>query len=169
VKKDDRQKFLEVVIGMAELKGKVYSGPALELYWNSMQDWGIEDFVAAAALLIRRCEFMPTPKDFEDLRRAGRATAAEAWAAVLQSVRSGDYRAGLSVPDHRVTAAVAAIGGWRSIAMSEESKLHFMEHRFTEVYEQQQDVSEVRCAVPQIADFSAKLLAFKVPRDAGSH
>ena len=66
----DRKAFLEVVVGFAELKGKQLSAPALELYWNAMQGWTIEDFRKAAAHLLQTCEFMPTPKDFNDLKKA---------------------------------------------------------------------------------------------------
>ena len=86
---DDRRPCLEIVIGFAELKGKKLSTPALELYWTAMQAWDLQDFRAAANHLLKTCEFMPTPKDFEDLRKAGRMKAGEAWAFVLDRVRKG--------------------------------------------------------------------------------
>src|SRR5688572_11767252 len=99
----------------------------MELFWNAMQAWSIEDFSAAANELIRKCEFMPTPKDFEDLRKAGRKTPGEAWAEVLAYVRGGAYhqwdcgRPTFNVDHPRMTdelilAAVRAIGGFDVIA-----------------------------------------------------
>ena len=72
----DRKAFCEIVLGFAELKGKQLSAAAIELYWRSMQHWPLEDFRAAAQQLLRTCEFMPTPKDFEDLRRASKPLTA---------------------------------------------------------------------------------------------
>ena len=73
----DRQAFIEVVIGFAELKGKQLSAPALELYWEALKDWPLDEFKVAAAHLLKTSEFMPTPNSFEEIRKAGRPTAAE--------------------------------------------------------------------------------------------
>lgn len=158
MKPTDRKAFLEVVVGFAELKGKQLSAPALELYWRSLQHWPLEDFRAAAEQLLRTCEFMPLPKDFEDLRKAGRPTVGEAWTSVLAWVRSGNYR-GLPClngddrmpPDALAARAVRAIGGYEAIAMSPTDKTQFLERRFAEHYEAMQDADEVREELPQIA------------------
>lgn len=138
---EDRKPFLEVVIGFAELKGKQLSAPGLELYWNAMQDWTIEEFRQAANVLIRTCEFMPTPKEFNDLRKAALPTKGEAWAAVLQHLRGGYRNGGLS-PE--IDAAVRAIGGYRNLAMLPADKLAWQEKRFCEHYGEAADVAGKR-------------------------
>jgi hypothetical protein len=147
VKTEDRQKFLEIVVGFAELKGKQLSAPALELFWNAMQPWSIEDFTAAANQLIRTCGFMPTPKDFEDLRKAGRMTAGEAWALVRDAARCG----GECPDDPDIYAAVRALGGIRTIGMMHTDQMPFLERRFAEHYEAISERQDVRESVPQIA------------------
>lgn len=148
----DRTAFLEVVIGFAELKGKALSAPALELYWNAMQAWTIEDFRAAAQHLVRTCEFMPTPKDFEDLKRAGQPTPAEAWekarAACQWTVNGYVEKPGT---DPLVSKALRSIGGANALAMCDEDKLHFLERRFAQVYESLADSNAIREALPLIA------------------
>lgn len=144
----DKRDFSEIVMGFAELKGKQLSKPALALFWNSLQHWNIEDFRQAANQLIRSCEFMPTPKDFEDLRKAGRATAGEAWAEIRAMARQS-YTA---VPKDPVTArALQALGGLRAVAMCDSDKVHFLERRFAEHFESISDAEDVRAAVPEIA------------------
>jgi hypothetical protein len=155
VKPDDRKLFLEIVIGLAELKGKQLSAPGLELYWRSMQHWDMRDFRAAAEQLVRSCEFMPTPKDFEDLRRAQRMTAGEAWAEVLEIARSGDYQHGHRSGDAHIEAAVRAVGGYHAIAMSRTDQTPHLERRFAEHYEAIGDREEVREAKRLVA--SARL------------
>ena len=165
---DDRKKFIEIVIGFAELKGKQLSAPALELYWRSLQHWGMDDFRAAAEQLLRTCEFMPLPKDFENLRKAGRLTAGEAWARVLEFSRKGFsqwHGGGItrnnSVPspdDRLIERAVNAIGGYDAIAMSPIDKTVFLEKRFCEHYATLQDADEVREAVPEIAYMGRRTL-----------
>lgn len=154
----DRTAFLETVVGFAELKGKQLSAPALELYWRSLQHWLLADFRAAAEQLLRTCEFMPLPKDFEDLRKAGRPTAGEAWAAVLKFVRTSyspnfPVRAPAHGPlaDPLVQRAVNAVGGFRAVAMSDCAATQFLERRFCEHFETMEDSDDIRESLPQIA------------------
>jgi hypothetical protein len=166
----DRKQFAEVVLGFAELKGKQLSAPAIELYWRSMQHWSLEDFLAAAEQLIRSSEFMPTPKDFEDLRKAGRRTAGEAWTIVLDYARHNYSRWDSGLPclnsnaapepdDELLMRAVRAIGGFKAVACSPVDKTPFLERRFCEHYEAMRDADDVREAVPQIAYSKPKTLS----------
>jgi hypothetical protein len=164
----DRKKFLEVVVGFAELKGKQLSAPALELYWRSLQHWALADFLAAAEQLIRTCEFMPLPKDFEDLRKAGRLTSGEAWAKAVAACGTSHsaigYTNGGSCGDRFVDRVVRAIGGYKAIAMCDSEKLHFLERRFADHFESMRDADDVREDVPQIA--FARGVALNGPRSA---
>lgn len=166
----DRKQFIEIVMGFAELKGKQLSAPALELYWRSLRHWSLEDFQQAAEHLIRTCEFMPMPKDFEDLRKAGRPTAGEAWARAVASCGSchsaRGYTSGGSCGDQFIDRVVRAIGGYRVIAMCDSEKLHFLERRFSEHFETMQDATDVRESVPQIA--YTPRAAIDGPRHIGS-
>ena len=144
----DRRQFAAILTGFAELKGRHLSSAALDLFWHAMQDWSIEDFTRAANRLIRSCEYLPTPKDFEDLRNAGRQTTGEAWAQVLQHLKGG-YRTGGLSPE--LDRAVAALGGYRALAMMPSDQLHWQEKRFAEHFEDLRDAEDTRKAIPQIA------------------
>ncbi len=156
---DDRKAFLEIVIGFAELRGKQLSAAGLELFWNAMQHWSIQDFRAAANHLVRTCQFMPTPKDFEDLRRAQRPAPEEAWEIARQSLQwtpTGYIeRPGI---DPTIARALRSIGGANTVAMCDADKLHFLERRFCQVYESLSDSNEVHAALPQIAGSPAREL-----------
>ena len=143
---NDRPAFLEIVIGFAELTGKQLSAPALELYWNAMQSWTVEDFRRAANTLVQTAEFMPTPKDFNDLRKAALPTAGEAWAAVLTHLR-GAYRSGGLSPT--IDRAAEACGGYRALAMMDANQLPWQERRFSEHYADLEDRAEARAALPR--------------------
>lgn len=157
----DRVQFMKVMNGMAIMKKTVLSADALDLWWMCMAGWAVEDFTKAAAHLLSKCEFMPTPKDFEDLRKAGRPTAGEAWARVLDAVRKGSWRwdsgprelnKQFKPPEDEITtSAVAALGGYQAIAMHEEKSVHFLERRFAEHYDAIRERQEIREALPQIA------------------
>lgn len=163
MKPADRPKFLEIVIGFAELKGKALSAPALELYWRSMRCWSLEEFHAAAEQLIRSSEFMPMPKDFEDLRKAGRMTAGEAFAAAMVVARECSRNRASTSGDPRIDAAAAACGGYFAMGQQETEKLGFLENRFTEHFESINDAEDVREAVPQLAGPSRARLSAPQP------
>lgn len=146
----DRKKFLETLNGLAAIKpGKELTPPALELCWASMREWPIAEFVAAAEHLARSIEFMPSPFHFEQLRKAGKPTADEAWRLALS--RCKDWRTPRE-PQDSVDHAVAAIGGYRGIALADiETALPHVQRRFLEAYEKIAAASEVRAALPTIA------------------
>lgn len=147
----DRKKFLDVVVGFAELKGKQLSAPALELYWRSLQHWSLEDFLAAAEQLVRTSEFMPSPKNFEDLRKASRPTSGEAWILACETARDWrELRQNVSSGDPFVDRVARAVGGYRAIAMHDSDKLHFLEKRFAEHFETMQEAGDTRDALPDL-------------------
>ncbi len=149
----DYPRFQAVMTGMAELYQRELSGPLLDAYWLALSSWGLSEFEAAAAELMKTCEFMPKPVAFNTLRKAGRATAGEAWAEVLECARRG-----LELPDDPLLRrAVHAIGGIRAVAMSDVDKTHFLEKRFCEHFESIQDAEDIREAVPQIAYSSKRI------------
>lgn len=148
----DREAFLEIVVGFAELKGKSLSAPALELYWNSMQHWSLAEFKTAANQLLRTCAFMPVPKDFEDLRKAGRETAGEIFAGLRQWLQYSPtgYTLQASTP-RAIASALGAIGGPHAYAMARADQMQFLERRFCEHYDDISGAEETRQAVPQLA------------------
>jgi hypothetical protein len=156
----DKSKFIKQLVGLAAIKpGKDLTPEAYEIWWQAMQSWSMEDFTAAAAQLARSVEFMPSPYHFEQLRKAGRPTAGEAWASVLRYVRSDYSPSGLSIVNggdtkpksELIDRAVAALGGYRTIALSSTENTQFLERRFCEHYATIEDATDVRKAVPQIA------------------
>lgn len=152
----DFDHFAAVVGGFAELKGRVLSADAVRLYWAAMRDrWELDDFKAAAEQLLRTCTFMPTPKDFEDLRKAGRMTAAEAWVLALRSapsVVSCGHVTDLGTSGNAlVDVAARAVGGYGKLYLAERDELPFLERRFCEHYETLEDAEDTREAVPQLS------------------
>lgn len=146
----DRKKFVETLNGLAAVKpGKELTDAALEIWWSSMKGWSIEEFVAAASHLASSVEFMPSPFNFEQLRKAAKPTDGEAWAEALKRCKA--WRTGQAWDDV-IERAVMAIGGYRSIAMADvETALPHIERRFKEAYAELEDVETVRQALPHIA------------------
>lgn len=140
----DRPEFLRTVNGLAAIKGKELTSEALSLWWSAMAAWSIEDFKAAASHLVTECQFMPTPYDFAQLRKAGELTAGEAWERVLSGAKLD--------PNSRVARAARIVGGQVAIRHADiERDLPFVQKRFLEAYGDLTDVDGAREALPQIA------------------
>ena len=153
---EDCKAFTEIVVGFAELKGRELSAATIELYWRSMQSWSIEEFRTAAEVLLTRCDWMPAPKDFEDLRRtATERDGVEAWEIARRAARSaialGRVREDVTCGDALVDRAVATIGGYGAIALCETAWLHALERRFLQAYVEVREVAEIRAALPHFA------------------
>ncbi len=151
----DRAEFLKVLNGLAAIKpGAKLIPEALDMWWLAMESWTIDDFKQAATHLARSIEFMPSPFHFEQLRKAGRPLAGEAWARVLEYVRkdwSPNLGSRASVGDPAIDRAVHAVGGYEAIAHSNIESTPFLERRFAEHFETIQGAADTREAVPQIA------------------
>lgn len=151
----DYDAFAAIIVGFAELKGRALSSAAIRLYWGAMHHWDLEDFRNAAEHLLSTSEFMPTPKQFEDLRKAGRPTAGEAWDRAVKACGSaidcGRVTRRGTCGDPLIDAAVRAMGGYGAIAMCETEKLPFLERRFAEHYVEIQGSETARTEVPALA------------------
>ncbi|MDB6102556.1 MAG: hypothetical protein JWO52_2555 [Gammaproteobacteria bacterium] len=151
--------FTKQLLGLAAMKpGAKLTPEAIEIWWQSMRhDWELEDFKAAAAHLSRAMEFMPNPYHFDQLRKAARPTAAEAWIQARAAAGSCyvggpiGFGSGGTCGNPFIDRVVQSIGGYRTIALHDTDKLHYLERRFTENYKSLQNAEDVRQAVPQIS------------------
>jgi len=148
----DKPDFLKVMNGMAAMRKATLIPEVLDLWWACMADWKLEDFKAAAIQVLKTQTFMPSPKDFEDLRKAGRETAGEVFAGIGRYIEYSPYghtiKAGTPRP---IAAAIRAMGGADAYAMCEVEKLPFLEKRFCQHYEEIIEHEDTRQSVPQIA------------------
>jgi len=146
----DRPEFVRVLNGLAAIKRVDLTKDTYELWWQSMKDWSIDDFRDAAGYLLLNCKFMPTPFDFEQLRKKGEVSAHEAWAIALQHA-DGAWRNGV-LGDALTDRVIAMLGGYRLIALTNSDKLGFLERRFMDAYNDLLDTSVVREALPDLTE-----------------
>lgn len=148
----DGDKFRNIISGMSRMYGSAPDKMVLDAYWIALSDWSFEDFQSAAQRLMKTSKFMPRPADWEDLRKAGRMTAGEAFAKALEWARTGVYRHPALTPEAiLIDRVVQAMGGWIALCGSDPEKIHFTEKRFAEHYETIEDATDTREALPQIA------------------
>jgi len=149
---ENREEFVRVLAGIAEIKSKEMTTEAFEIWWNLMQGWEISDFKKAAGYLLKNCQFMPQPFDFEQLRKKGAKSAREAWGLALAHAE-GPWRQGV-LGDTLIDQVVAILGGYRMIALTNSDRLGFLERRFIDAYGDFQDSDDVREALPNLSERS---------------
>ena len=145
-----RPEFVRVLNGLAEIKNADLTKDSYELWWQSMKNWSIDDFRDAAGYLLLNCKFMPTPYDFEQLRKKGEVSAHEAWSMALHHA-DGAWRHGV-LGDALTDRVIAALGGYSVIALTHKDKLGFLERRFLDAYKDILDTSVVRKALPDLTE-----------------
>ncbi len=147
---NDRPEFVQVLNGLAAIRRVDLTKEAYELWWQSMKDWPLDDFKDAAGYLLLNCQFMPTPYDFEQLRKKDEPSAHEAWANAMQHAE-GPWRQGV-LGDVLTDQVVAMVGGYRLLALTNTDKVGFLERRFIDSYKDFQDTNGVREALPNLTE-----------------
>lgn len=145
----DKPAFVATLNGLAAMKpGAKLTPEALDLWWLTLIDWSIEDFTAAARHLAGEVEFFPNPYHFIQLRKtANESSAGEAWAKVLEAVRTMNPREGAKV-DPKIDAVVRQMGGYQHLACMTSEEMPWRMKRFTELWADVSDVEEAQLALP---------------------
>jgi len=145
----ERADFLRVLNGLAAIKRVALTAEAIDLWWATMRGWSLADFKAGAEQLLRSCQFMPTPYDFAQLRKASAMTAGEAWEQAIAAC--GGWRNGTAAVDPLTDRVVRMVGGYERLAMEPLDTQHFTRNKFIELYDELAETETTRKAVPQIA------------------
>lgn len=146
----DREEFVRVLNGLAAIKRVDLTKEAIELWWQSLKDWPVDDFRDAAGYLLKNCQFMPAPYDFEQLRKGSEISSCEAWSLAIEHTK-GPWRQRV-LGEARIDRAVESLGGYSSIALSNIDKLGFLERRFRDVYDDFLSKDTIRQSLPDMTD-----------------
>ena len=157
----EKLEFVAILNGLAAIKPNAkLTKEAYEIWWNAMQGWSIEDFRAGASHLAMSVQFMPSPYDFNQLRKAGEPTAGEAWVQVLS---------GADLEPGSVTEKAArVVGGQYAVRHADiERELPHVQRRFMESYEAIKDAEGTRQSVPAICHQDARSTLDRITRGTG--
>jgi len=155
VNENDFESFVEILVGLAEIRGRELSKPAIKIFFRAMQHWEIGLFRQVAEHLLRTTDRFPQPSDFENLRSAWLNTTAEAWSRALafsKTCYAPNGHVERAIGDYVIDTAVRCIGGYAAIASCRTDQLHWLEKRFAERLVELQDVVSTRVALPVVAE-----------------
>jgi len=61
----EKPEFFEILAGLSEIFDKVLSKPTLEIYWNALKEYTIDDFKKATNNIVRTYKYASFPKPAE--------------------------------------------------------------------------------------------------------
>lgn len=147
---EDREEFVRILTGLADVKRVNLTAEAFEIWWLAMQDWSIDDFRQAAGYVAKHAPWLD-PHEFEKVRKRAAPSEHEAWIVAVEHA-SGAWRHSSTCGDLQIDAVVQSIGGYHTLAMCDGDKLGFLERRFLETYRDFADGQAVRQALPNLSE-----------------
>lgn len=136
----DKGHFQSIMIGAGELYSKEITKPLLQIYFQALQSYTIEQVSSAfTAHMVdtKHGSFMPKPADLVRLIDKDKPNPEDkariSWLAVRNSF-SGYYPNGFKLEDAIAAAALQSIGGRNTVGMCDNSKIGFLEKQFIDAY-----------------------------------
>jgi hypothetical protein len=134
MKIEDKNRFLEMMIGTGEMYGKKVSKELLKMYFDALTDYTIDEVYQSFnkhAVDPVHGTFFPKPADIvrHIANTAPRALDSDelaelAWSSIIEQIgRVGPYGS-LVLEDKLAIAAVKGMGGWQVLANSTYDQLH---------------------------------------------
>lgn len=135
---EDYKKFVNCLIGCAEICDKQLSEQAILIYWNSLKHLEI---VVVANAFNRHVvnpdngQFMPKPADIIKLCGGSNLDSAMlAWSVVLDSIKSVGRYESVVFGDAATMSVIREMGGWISLCKIENKELPFKANEFQARY-----------------------------------
>jgi len=131
----DKKRFVELMVGTAELYGKAMSDALLQIYWNALAQYEIQDVEQALsrhALNPDGGQFMPKPADIvRYVDGGGSGKSAMAWTKVVKAIREIGGWKSVVFDEPAIQAVIADMGGWTQLCdVLQDPKAHNSNHPF---------------------------------------
>ena len=128
---DDEKEFARVLIATAELYGKKITEPAIELYWNSVNDFTIEQFKYGLKNCCTTSKFFPVPAAVREWLESGvDEAAAFSFDKLVSGIRSAGGNASVVFDDAIIHVVVEHLGGWIECCKWLESEMPFRQQDY---------------------------------------
>ena len=145
---EDRQEFVRILTGLADVKRIDLTAETFEIWWLAMQDWSIDDFRQVAGHVVKVSPWLD-PHEFEKVRKLSQPSEYEAWKKAI-GFAAGGWRHSSTCGDPLIDSVVECIGGYQTLALTDCDKLGFYERRFLEAYRDFSDSHAARQALPNL-------------------
>jgi len=131
--KHDKPKFIKRLLALGEIWGKELSKVVMDIYWETLENYDIEDVKAAFNHIGKTSRFFPKPADFiEAIDGDAESRASLAWASLVDAIEIHGHGKSVRFDDPAIMSVVAAMGGW--IELCQRPDLKFRQREFSNLY-----------------------------------
>jgi len=137
----DKKEFAVLFYGTGELYDKSVTKNLLQLYFNALQNYSIEEItagVSAHALDPKHGTFFPKPADIVRHLQTGNLSTGEkaelAWAQITGKIRSSGVYGKLDIDDKQALAALRSFISWKELCMMDVTKMTWAKKEFMSMY-----------------------------------
>lgn len=134
----DKNKFIELMVGLSQMYDKSLSPFALDLYYDLLKDYDYVKIEYAVKQVVKNNKYNSIPKPaeiLEYLEGTKDDKALAAWLQVMEAVKKGGYHASVEFADPIIPACVNELGGWMWLNCTQREELPFIEKRFKDIYQ----------------------------------
>jgi hypothetical protein len=135
---NEKEIFGKLLSGVSELYGKKLSEELMEIYWQSLNNYSLNDFSKAIQLHMLNPDngqFMPKPADI--LRYLEGRTydkALKAWTKVISAMKTVGAYESIIFDDPIIHVVITEMGSWIELCHIKNDKLPFIAQEFQKRY-----------------------------------
>ena len=134
----NKKEFAVLFYGVGELYDKTVSKELLQLYFNILKTYSIEQIkvgVNKHTLDSKSGSFFPKPADIaKHVTHSSDNKAELAWAQVIHQIRATGSYGALDLDDKQAIAAVRALGSWQQLCGTLEKDMTWKKKEFMSIY-----------------------------------
>lgn len=134
----DRKSFMEVLISTGELYEKHISDTLMELYFNILSPYSIEDIKRGISGHIRdkkSGQFFPKPADIiRALEGSDDCLSMAKWCEVRKAIQKHGAYKSVTFDDPVIMTCIDRMGGWVAVASVLTSEIGYREQEFMTLY-----------------------------------
>ena len=130
--------FARLMTGIGEVYGKSFTMVVIDIYWNVLKDFKLEDVQAAVYRHIKNPDvgrFLPKPADIVmAIDGTSQNQALLAWTKVVSAIHRVGCYTSIAFDDALIHAVIEDMGGWWQICSIDTKQLPFVSKEFQERY-----------------------------------
>jgi hypothetical protein len=133
----DKNKFIELMSGLAQIYNKEATPFMLDMYYKILNGYDYNQIDRAVEQVVRNNKYntFPKPADIlEYLEGTKDDKALVAWLQLMEAVEKGGYYQTIEFKDPIISHCVIEIGGWMAFCSSQKEELPFIQKRFMDYY-----------------------------------
>jgi hypothetical protein len=130
----DISRFAVLIAGIGEVYGKSFTSVTVDIYWNVLKAFRIEDVQIAIYRYLKNPDvgrFLPKPADIiMAMGGTSQNQALLAWTKVVSAIHSVGSYTSIAFDDALIHAVIEDMGGWREMCLTSIEQLPFVAKDF---------------------------------------